>query len=503
MGMENFSLESECLCNIRKNGAFDERGVCIKVQNYWTFDEFLKNAEQRMNADYRAIRAFDFYGIEVTDCMMIKDGDSLFLSNGEPFISPSSIEMKETMTNDEFGRTFCEQYSLPSVVGPFLVGELLGKGGFGEVRLGTNKLSGEKIALKFLRKSEMQCINAAARMSTEMQCLSILNHKNIIKMSVRLETPDYVVLAFDLMEEDMYQYLYKRGPLATDAALSEDEARMVFVQILAGVDCIHKNHIIHRDLKLENIFIKDGNLKDIKIGDFGLSQFCHPGEMMKTDGCGTISTVAPELLSSTSSVAGPPSDVWSIGVVLFTLLCGRLPFEGSSLSSMQPSDTVIKKKIMKGKYTLDDHLSREVEDLLSRILEMDPSKRATILEISVHPWITRCQLVFNENTYDSDDDSVFKNDGDNDDPYALTCPYDSENIPDSINFPSLQSEKEKNSNNFFENKKFCPISTNPENSPKSVFTESSIIKNRSSSLSKVRIYTYIYACIYEYMYLYA
>lgn len=124
-------------------------------------------------------------GIEVIDCMMIKDGDSLFLSNGESFISPISIKMKES-ESESYGNveTFCDQYSLPSVIGPFLVGKLLGKGGFGEVRLGTNEISGEKIALKFLRKSEIQSVYAAARTSTEMQCLTVLNHKNIINMSM-------------------------------------------------------------------------------------------------------------------------------------------------------------------------------------------------------------------------------------------------------------------------------------------------------------------------------
>ena len=120
-----------------------------------------------------------FSGVEIDDCMMIVDDDRMFFSQGDPFMQPRS--KRASLENN----SFFEQISDTSaVVGPYTVGEILGRGGFGEVREGTNQLTGEIVALKFLKKSEIVSVGAAARTSTEIQCLSTLSHPNIIKLHV-------------------------------------------------------------------------------------------------------------------------------------------------------------------------------------------------------------------------------------------------------------------------------------------------------------------------------
>ncbi|RHY28508.1 hypothetical protein DYB32_005925 [Aphanomyces invadans] len=155
---------------------------------------------------------------------------------------------------------------------------------------------------------------------------------------------------------------------------------LVFSQILAGVGYAHNQHICHRDLKLENILLQNKcDLNSVKIADFGLSDFYRPG---------------------------PPLDVWSLGVILFAIVCGRLPFEGSDLKgSNRPRENVIRNRIMRAQYKLDEHLSADVTgassnttvvvghgtcvfvDLIQKMLKLDPIERATIPDIFSHPWI--------------------------------------------------------------------------------------------------------------------
>jgi serine/threonine protein kinase len=161
---------------------------------------------------------------------------------------------------------------------------------------------------------------------------------------------------------DLLKYLVKRKQYtgAVKACLSEDEARHVFHQVVSAISYAHNQHICHRDLKLENILLKDNTLATVKIADFGLSDFYRPGAMIKSN-CGTLSFLAPEVFKGTAN-AGPPLDVWALGVILFALLCGRLPFEGPDLiGTKRPRDAVIRSRITKCQYKIDDNLGPEAK----------------------------------------------------------------------------------------------------------------------------------------------
>ncbi|GMF54118.1 unnamed protein product [Phytophthora fragariaefolia] len=128
------------------------------------------------------------------------------------------------------------------------------------------------------------------------------------------------------------------------------------------------------------------DISTAKIADFGLSDFYKPGAMMKTS-CGSISYLAPEVFRGTSN-AGPPLDVWSLGVILFAIVCGRLPFEGPDLhGTNRPRENVIRNRIMRCQFKLDPDLSPALTDLVVRMLKPDPNERATIPEIFSHPWV--------------------------------------------------------------------------------------------------------------------
>ena len=362
----------------------------------WTYFDFLNAASQRIDLSSTAKRVFNANGVEINDCMMIEDNDILFLSAGNNFIEPTNV----SIDNTDMGS---DRDKVPSIVGGYKVGKVLGKGGFGVVRVGEHHLTGEKVALKFLRKSDIMSIGAAERTTTEIQCLTTLKHQHIIRLQQHFESPQHVILVFELMEGgDLLKYLLNlsknRGeggteisppssPSSSDIhAISEDEARPLFHQILSAVSFAHNQHICHRDLKLENILLKSNSLALVKIADFGLSDFYRPGSTMKSS-CGTLSFLAPEVFRGTSN-AGPPLDVWSLGVILFAILCGRLPFEGSDLTgTKRPRDAIIKSRILKCSYKIEEYLSLEAKDLVRRMLKLDPAERATIPEIFNHCWM--------------------------------------------------------------------------------------------------------------------
>eukprot|EP01031_Cornospumella_fuschlensis_P027784 gene27784-33558_t len=352
------------------------------MESDWSIYEFLNAASQRLEMPSAATRVFNADGVEVNDCMLIEDDDMLFLSMNDDFIAPADMVAEESDSN-------APAYRIPTIIGGYRVSDLLGRGGFGEVRVGEHSLTGEKVALKFLRKSEISSLGAAERTNTEIQCLMTLKHSNIIRLMSHMETPNHVVLVFELMEGgDLLHYLIQRKRTLSlpRPSLTEEEARGVMYQVLSAISYAHNQHICHRDLKLENILLKDNSLSCVKIADFGLSDFYRPGSRVKTN-VGTLSFLAPEIFGGVAT-AGPPLDVWALGVILFAVLCGRLPFEGIELGTgKRPRDAVIRGRILKAQYKMEEGIGSEAKDLVKRLLVLDPAHRMTISEVFNHVWM--------------------------------------------------------------------------------------------------------------------
>eukprot|EP00158_Paraphelidium_tribonemae_P005913 Partr_v1_DN27587_c0_g1_i2_m30046 putative serine threonine-protein kinase len=155
-----------------------------------------------------------------------------------------------------------------------------------------------------------------------------------------------------------------------------------FRQILSAVEYCHQNSVIHRDLKPENLLLDDyGN---IKIIDFGFGNTFHRDRLLDTY-CGSPFYAAPEMIQGIRYI-GPEVDVWSLGVILYALLSGRLPFDATSMNELY-------EKIAKGKYTCPAHFSPGAINLISIMLKTDPKKRATLEKIRSHPWVTENSIV--------------------------------------------------------------------------------------------------------------
>ena len=163
--------------------------------------------------------------------------------------------------------------------------------------------------------------------------------------------------------------------IVANTRVKEEESCRFFQQIIAGVEYIHRLNIVHRDLKPENLLL-DHN-KNLKIVDFGLSNTYKDGELLKT-ACGSPCYAAPEMIAG-KKYLGANVDIWSCGVILYALICGFLPFE-------DPNTANLYKKILNGDFTVPKFVSNDAKELLSRVLDTDPDKRAKVDEIKRHKW---------------------------------------------------------------------------------------------------------------------
>jgi len=257
-------------------------------------------------------------------------------------------------------------------IGHYILGDTLGTGTFGKVKIATHQLTGHKVAVKILNRNiiESKDKDALVKIRREIQNLKMFRHPHIIKLyqEIYTNTDIFMVLEF-VSGGELFEYIVKRGKL------HEDMARRFFQQIISGLDYCHRHMIVHRDLKPENLLL-DQHL-NIKIADFGLSNMMSDGEFMKTS-CGSPNYAAPEVISA-KLYAGPEVDIWSAGVILYALLCGTLPFDDDHVPTLF-------KKIRSGIFAIPDYLDKNVINLLVHMLQVDPMKRATIRDIKDYAW---------------------------------------------------------------------------------------------------------------------
>ncbi|CDW54511.1 maternal embryonic leucine zipper kinase [Trichuris trichiura] len=244
--------------------------------------------------------------------------------------------------------------------GLYDVFETIGSGGFAKVKRGVHILTGTNVAIKIMKKAYLK--HDLPRVYNEINALTHLHHQNICRLY------EYC------SGGELFDYIVKKD------GLLEPEARLFFRQIIAAVTFVHENGFAHRDLKPENLLLTE-DLR-LKLIDFGLcaKPECGLKSFLKTC-CGSPAYAAPELISG-KEYCGNEADIWSMGVLLYTLLCGRLPFDDDNV-------TVIYKKIMAGHYDEPKWLSSSVRSLLRSMLQTDPKKRIKAKDLLVHPWVAR------------------------------------------------------------------------------------------------------------------
>ncbi|XP_028638455.1 sperm motility kinase 2B-like [Grammomys surdaster] len=258
----------------------------------------------------------------------------------------------------------------------YVVLNTIGQGGFARVKLARHRLTGKLVAVKIIRKRQHWCHPE----TSEVDILKMTNHPNIISLFQVIENKKTIYLIMELAEgKPLYQHIEEAGHL------KEDEARIIFKQILSAMSYCHDRGIIHRDLKPGNIMID--NSGRIKIIDFGLGTQVMPGQKLRYH-CGTYAFSAPEVILG-RLYEGPKIDTWSLGILLYCMITGRLPFDGTNT-------TQLKRQVTSGKYSIPRGLSIELQDLISYMLTQNPKHRPTITEFMLHPWLKEDSASFPE-----------------------------------------------------------------------------------------------------------
>ena len=260
----------------------------------------------------------------------------------------------------------------------YSINQTIGKGTFSVVKLGINKKTKEKVAIKILKKKKIVHKEDAERIEREINILKKLDHINVIKIYKINEDEEKYYIVMEFCENgELFHYIVERQ------RLKEEKAAFFFYQLINGLEYIHSKNIVHRDLKPENLLLGKDNI--LKIIDFGLSNFCEPDNYLETP-CGSPCYASPEMVSG-DKYNGHMIDIWSTGIILFAMLCGYLPFE-------DPDNDILFAKILKCKIKYPDYLSDITIDLMKKILVVEPMKRITLDEIKLHPFYQKGKAIF-------------------------------------------------------------------------------------------------------------
>ncbi|KAI0034446.1 kinase-like domain-containing protein, partial [Vararia minispora EC-137] len=268
----------------------------------------------------------------------------------------------------------------PRIIGQWKVGRKIGQGAIGHVRIARHAKSGQYAAIKILSKSCLQDSEEAdslriTNIEREIVIMRLLNHPNIgLIYDVWETSSNYYIFLEYIDGQELFHYLSDKDKKKLDT----EEARRFFRQIIIGLDYCHRHHIVHRDLKLENILVsRQGN---VKIVDFGLAAWreANSDGLLRTK-CGSNHYMAPEILRG-RPYDGTATDVWACGIVLYTMLVGTVPWDDDDANKLV-------KMILTEHLRIPLGVDRKARDLLTRMIERNPTRRITVPQILVHDFL--------------------------------------------------------------------------------------------------------------------
>lgn len=285
---------------------------------------------------------------------------------------PVTYNTPSSATSNSSSSRHRQHYPLTSdnFLGRYKLIKTIGKGNFAKVKLAKHIPTMKEVAIKIIDKTALNP-SSLKKLFREVTIMKMLDHPNIVKLYEVIDSQKTLYLVMEYASGgEVFDYLVAHG------RMREKEARAKFRQIVSAVQYCHQKQIIHRDLKAENLLL-DSEM-NIKIADFGFSNEFVPGQTLDTF-CGSPPYAAPELFKGLR-YEGPEVDIWSLGVILYTLVSGTLPFDGNNLKELR-------ERVLRGKYRIPFYMSTDCENLLKKFLVLNPLKRASLETIMKDKWM--------------------------------------------------------------------------------------------------------------------
>lgn len=256
----------------------------------------------------------------------------------------------------------------------YVLGKTLGTGTYGKVKFAHSLRLKHPVAVKIVSRKVAKDVHLKF-LPRELDALRSLRHKNVIELIEVLETQDHVYIVMELAEGgDLLDYINKRR------FLTDEDAKGLFRDLVDGLVECHRLRFVHRDLKCENMLLSR-NFR-LKISDFGFARRFTDTQKLETY-CGSYAYAAPEIIIG-EPYLGRTADIWSIGVILYAMVCGKLPFKDKDAKTLL-SDVA-------SKLHFPSRVDDKCKDLIKGILKFSPKDRLTLEEIKRHPWMSRTNL---------------------------------------------------------------------------------------------------------------
>ena len=349
----------------RMNYEEKNKKVLFNFHNYQTNLPFIKTKDNSISK-FNNIHPFYREIFSLNNAFLLRNNNKPILKKEESSTSQNNRENSINLfldSNDKLSK--------------YIIGKEIGKGAYAKVKLVTDKFTNIKYAMKIYDRSKLTDSAKKRCVFREIEIMKRSNHKNIVKLKEVIYTQKEILIIMELINGISLRDYYNKN-IRNQKNLSEEKEKIIkefFKQIFSAMGYLHRNHMAHRDIKLENILLD--NNKTIKIIDFGFGMY-NPENRLQNFFCGTPNYMSPEIASK-RYYKGQNSDLWSLGVLLYKMCCADFPFKGNKEKDLY-------KLIKKGYFTYPSYVPENIKLIINNLIVIEPEKRISCDEVLKSSW---------------------------------------------------------------------------------------------------------------------